>query len=170
MCQLQAKGIWHTKCAMNANQAAKHMLLHKANVNLQGCSTLQEINPEQGSREDHFHIYSCISQDLSSEVNTHQHGLKSRACAAIYRLAEHGTEARVLPGHAADRALPGQGLNLTPGGKMLRVLFAKAMRLEGFLSATLSGLKQRGLLLPACLSCTNGTELHQSSVLKAHFS
>lgn len=59
---------------MDANQAAKHELLRKVNVNLQGCSTLWEINPQQVSREDHFHLYSCISQDLFSLVNTHQPG------------------------------------------------------------------------------------------------
>lgn len=85
VCQLQAKGIWQTKCTMDASQAAKHKLLQKANVNLQGCSTLQEINSQQVSREDHFHLYSCISQDLFSVVNTHQQGLKSHARAAIYR-------------------------------------------------------------------------------------
>ena len=102
MCQLQGKGIWQTKRTTDANQAGKHTLLQKANINLQGCSTLQEINPEQVSREDHFHLYSCISQDLFSQVNTHQQRLKSRARAAIYRLAAHGTEAGALPGHAAE--------------------------------------------------------------------
>lgn len=79
---------------MDANQAVKYMLLHKSNVNLQGYSTLQEINPEQVSQEDHFHLYSCISQDLFSQVSTHQKVLKSRARAAIYCPAAHGTVAR----------------------------------------------------------------------------
>lgn len=34
--QLQVKGICQSKCTMDANQAAKHTLLQKANVNLQG--------------------------------------------------------------------------------------------------------------------------------------
>lgn len=106
VCQLQAKGIWQTKSTTDANQAAKHMLLQKANVNLQGYSTLQEINPEQVSREDHFHLYSYISQDLFSQVNTHQQGLKSHARAATYCLVANAAEAGVLPSHTAEESVP----------------------------------------------------------------
>lgn len=165
VCQLQVKGIWQAKSAMDANQATKHMLLQKANVNLQGCSTLQEINLEQVSQEDHFHLYSCISQDLFSQVNTHQQGLKSRARAAICCLTANAAEQERSQVTLLKRACqsPVWVLNLTPRErrqrKLPRALFAKAMRLERFLLTTPSGLKQSELLFPSCLPSTKGTEL-----------
>lgn len=87
------------------------------------------------SREDHFHLYSCISQDLFSQVNTHQQGLKPRARAATYRLAVHGTEAEVLPGHTAEECVREHclGPQPDPPKKGAEGIFAKAMRLERFL-------------------------------------
>lgn len=153
----KGKGIWQTKCTMDANQATKHMLLQKANINLQGCSTLQEINPEQVSREDYFHLYSCISQDLFSQVNTHQQGLKSCARAATYCLAAYGAEAGALPGHAVEDSMskPCLGAQLDPKRKIpkeaVESTFCKSNETREILLITLSGLKQKELVFPSCL-------------------
>lgn len=57
------------------------------------------------SREDHFHLYSCISQDLFSLVNTHQLGLTLCARAAIYGLRWDTAYSESMPSPRCSRAL-----------------------------------------------------------------